>query len=64
MAKSANAASPLYFIGTATTNASGVAQMAIPGKYVSTQRRQLQAVFAGDAGFLSATANAQVYLTR
>jgi len=55
---------PLASSTTATTNASGVAQKAIPGKYVNTQPRQLRAVFAGDAGFLGATANAQVYQIR
>jgi hypothetical protein len=48
-------------IGSAVTNASGLAELTVPTKWVSTAKRPIQAVFAGDATFLSATANAFVY---
>jgi hypothetical protein len=45
-------------VGTAVTNASGLASKEIPGKFVSKQARPIRATFAGDADFLSSTGNA------
>lgn len=48
-------------IGTATTNADGVASTSIPRKYVSETPRPIRATFAGDVSFLSSTDDAVVY---
>jgi hypothetical protein len=48
-------------IGTAVTNANGVATFTIPTKYVSTAKRPIRAVFAGDSSYAAATGNAFVY---
>jgi len=44
-----------------TTNANGVATANVPTKYVSTQKVQIQAVFAESDSFLSSTGNAFTY---
>ena len=51
-------------IGTATTDAAGVASKSIPTKYVSETPRAIRATFAGDASFLSSTDDAVVYRLR
>jgi hypothetical protein len=43
-------------IGSATTDASGVASYAVPSKYVSTKPRRIEARFAGDTNFLPSSA--------
>ncbi len=54
----------LIFFGSALTDATGVASIEVPGKYVTTQPRQLRAVFNSDDSFLSASVNASVYRSR
>ena len=48
-------------IGTATTDADGVASKSIPRKYVSETPRPIRATFAGDASFLPSSDDAVVY---
>ena len=48
-------------LGTAVTNASGVATFAVPPQYVSKQPRPIRATFAGDALFLGSTDDAVAY---
>ena len=48
-------------LGTAVTDANGVASFTIASKYVSTSNRPIRATFAGDASFLTSTGNAFAY---
>lgn len=48
-------------LGTAVSNASGIATLTVPTKYVSNTRRPLRGVFAGDASFAGSSAEAFVY---
>jgi hypothetical protein len=48
-------------LGTAVTDASGVATKTVPTKYVSKTRRPIRAVFAGDTSFAGSSADASAY---
>jgi hypothetical protein len=48
-------------IGTAQTDASGVASKEVPVNYVSKTKRAIRATFAGDADFLTSTDDAFTY---
>jgi hypothetical protein len=48
-------------MGTAQTNASGVASFTVPSKYVSKSRTNIRASFAGDGSFLGSQDDAQAY---
>ena len=48
-------------IGTATTDANGVARFEIPTKYAQKTKTPIRAAFAGDTSFLASTANAFAY---
>jgi len=48
-------------LGSATTDAAGVASLEIPPSYVSPERRKLRARFDGDESFLAASATAFAY---
>jgi hypothetical protein len=57
----APAANSLYvFIGSAQTNASGVASIRVPDKYVSAQPRGIRAVFEGDPDYGGSQATAKI----
>ena len=62
--KSASAGAIFVAIGSATTDAGGVAQISVPSKYISTNRRKIRAVFAGDASYGGSSAEAMIYRTR
>jgi len=48
-------------LGTAVTDANGVASLVIPARYVSTLMRPIRATFAGDTSFLASTDDALAY---
>jgi hypothetical protein len=48
-------------VGTAVTNAQGVAALEIPSKYVSQAKKAVRAEFSEDASFLGTTASAFTY---
>lgn len=48
-------------IGTAVTDASGVARLEVPTKYAQKAKTPIRATFAGDASFLGSTGNAFSY---
>jgi hypothetical protein len=62
--KAGSAGAILTVFGSAPTDGSGVASIQVPSKYVTTQPRQLQAVFNSDDSFLGASVTARVYRTR
>ncbi|MDQ3913960.1 MAG: hypothetical protein M3323_01325 [Actinomycetota bacterium] len=61
VADKVNGAKTMTLLGTATTDAAGVATMEVPPRYVSVHPRALQATFAGEGEFLGSTATASVY---
>jgi hypothetical protein len=48
-------------LGTAETDANGIATMEIPRRYVSGSRRAIRATFDGERDFLPSSATASVY---
>ena len=58
--KAAAAGSIYAFIGSAQTNASGVASIRVPDKYVSALPRTMRAVFQGDSDYGGSEATAQI----
>ncbi len=48
-------------VGTATTGPDGAASIEIPTRYISSTPRRIRAIFAGDLGFETSSADAFVY---